>query len=138
MHQYFLVLNEEIPNPAYRERAFSIEIEIIDRDGGRVALTNNETFRLKIFTNDKPPVVLENNTNGDKIIRGNVRVEGTSKICFKKIFINEVTSKYRNGDVFLVVVPDNFSVIRPLVIPNFVIKAKKTASGNISKRLHLE
>mmetsp|Transcript_8643 Transcript_8643/g.8620 ORF Transcript_8643/g.8620 Transcript_8643/m.8620 type:complete len:86 (+) Transcript_8643:493-750(+) len=68
---------------------------------------------------------METTTNGDKIMRGTVDIESDGILNYKKIVIKEVTSHYRHGSFFLVVAPKEAPYIKPLIIENLVVKARK-------------
>lgn len=123
--EFTLQLASELPEPAYKERAFSLLVNILNKNGEKVTLPSTAALTIMIFTTETPPKVLKINTSGDKIMRGTIDSEGTSSILFRKIVIKEVSSHFRNGCFFLVVAPKNNSSIQPLIIPNFVIKARK-------------
>jgi hypothetical protein len=124
-HQYSLRLVSQLPSPAYKERGFSLMLEIIDRNQCKANLHLPVKFKLAIFTAENPPKILKVNTAGDKIIRGTVEVDSNGVVLFKKVVVKEVTSHFRNGSFFLVVLPKNSQEIRPFIIENFVVKARK-------------
>ena len=129
-----LSLISDVPCPAYKERAFSLMFEIVDRNETKVALPIPVNFKLMIFTTENPPKVLKVNTSGDKIIRGTVEVETNGVVLFKKVVIKEVTSHFRNGSFFVVVMPKNSQEIRPFIIENFIVKARKIITPDIKKK----
>ena len=133
-HSYTLRLVSQLPSPAYKERAFSLMFEIVDRNETKVALPIPVNFKLMIFTTENPPKVLKVNTSGDKIIRGTVEVETNGVVLFKKVVIKEVTSHFRNGSFFVVVMPKNSQEIRPFIIENFIVKARKIITPEIKKK----
>jgi hypothetical protein len=71
-------------------------------------------------------------------MRGTIETESSNLVHFHKIVIKEVTSHFRNGWFYLVVVPKQDSRVKPLIINNFVIKARKIADGTPRKRVKLE
>ena len=137
-HLYSLRLVSDLPQPAYKERAFSLMVEVVDRSGLRVTMPIPVNFKIVLFTTESPPKLLKLNTSGDKIMRGTIEVESNGVVLFKKIVIKEVTSHFRNGCFFLAVMPKNSSDIRPLVIENFVIKARKILPGEVVKKQKTE
>lgn len=124
-HSHSLQIANEIPSPAYKERAFSVMLNIIDSNGSKVRLSQNVVFKVMLFTADSPPKLLAINTSGDKIMRGTLEAEGNSAVMFRKIIIKEVTSHFRNGSFFFVVVAKDANFIKPFIYPEFVIKARK-------------
>ncbi|OMJ91505.1 hypothetical protein SteCoe_5874 [Stentor coeruleus] len=137
-HTLFLQLASQMPNPAYKERTFSIILNIIDSNGIKVKLNESLTFKIMLFTTDNPPKLLSINTSGDKIMRGTLEAEGKSIVIFKKIIIKEVTSHFRNGVFYFVVCPKEASFIRPFVHPDFVIKARKLHPDSPKKKVKID
>lgn len=127
-HEYSLKLISQLPSPAYKERGFSMLLQITDLEGEKTSILNNVGFSIMLFTTESPPKLMKVNTSGDKIMRGTIEADGTSTVFFRKIVIKEVTSHFRNGCFFLVVAAKNADNIRPLIIPDFVIKARKLNS----------
>ena len=136
--QYHLRLVSEIPQPAYKERAFSLMLEVIDQNGIRANMPIPVNFKIMLYTTESPPKLMKVNTSGDKIMRGTVETESSGMVFFRKIVIKEVTSHFRNGCFFLAVVPKNSNDIKPLVIENFVIKARKILSSDPVKKVKLD
>ena len=133
VHEYSLSLISSLPEPAYKERAFSMLLQIVDKNGEKVTLTSNTSFSILLFTTESPPKLLKINTSGDKVMRGTIDSEGNSSVFFRKIVIKEVTSHFRNGCFFLVVSPKRTD-IEPLIIPNFIIKARKLVPEGSPKK----
>jgi hypothetical protein len=131
---YSLQLICDLPSPAYKERAFSMLLQVTDLNGIKSTLPNPVGFTVMIFTTESPPKLLKVNTSGDKIMRGTIEAEGTNTIFFRKIVIKEVSSHFRNCCFFLVVAPKNPCNVKPLIIPNFVIKARKISDGAPRKK----
>jgi hypothetical protein len=113
-------------------------MEIVDGKGERVNMTAAINFKIMLFTTESPPKLMKVNTSGDKIMRGTVEVESNGVVLFRKIVVKEVTSHFRNGCFFLAVAPKNSSEIKPLVIENFVIKARKMIANEPSKKAKSE
>ena len=137
-HTYSLRLVSDLPQPAYKERAFSMMLEIVDNSNEKVSMPIPLHFKIMLFTTESPPKLLKVNTSGDKIMRGTIEVESSGVVFFRKIVIKEVTSHFRNGCFFLVVMPKNSNDIKPLVIENFVIKARKILTPDPAKKMKTE
>jgi hypothetical protein len=138
-HDFSLQLVSELPSPAFKERAFSLLLQIVDNQGQKVTLPSSTGFTLMLFTTESPPKLMKTNTSGDKIMRGTTDTDGNSTVFFRKIVIKEVTSHFRNGCFFLVVAAKNSSNIKPLIISNFVIKARKlNCDGTPRKKTKLD
>ncbi|OMJ86881.1 hypothetical protein SteCoe_11517 [Stentor coeruleus] len=138
LHDYSLELANELPKPAFKEKAFSMILQIVDNKGQKVVLPNVVGFTIMLFTTESPPKLMKINTSGDKIMRGTSEADGNSTVLFRKIVIKEVTSHFRNGCFFLVVAPKDCNSIKPLIVPNFVIKARKLMSdGSLKKKIKI-
>jgi len=128
--KYRIKLVSEIPEPAYKERAFEISAVITDLEGNQTVISKPTTFKILLFTTESPPNLLRLNTSGDKIMRGTIEHESSSEIHFPKVVIKEVTSHFRNGCVFLVIASTEETDIQPLIVDSFVIKARKMNGEN--------
>jgi hypothetical protein len=121
-----LTLDSELPSPVYKERAFGLTCALRNVCGETVFLEKPVTCKLLLFTAELPPRLLKNNTSGDKVMRGTVETELEQGTCkFQRIIVKEVSSHFRNGGFFLVVAVIGHPEIRPLIIPDFVVKARK-------------
>lgn len=61
---------------------------------------------LAIYTSENPPKFLETNTMGQKMVKGYTEQNLHFGVCrFEKIQIREVTSHFRNGWIFIVIIP---------------------------------
>lgn len=137
-HTYSLRLVSDLPQPAYKERAFSLMLEIVNQNNEKVTMPVPINFKIMLFTTESPPKLMKVNTSGDKIMRGTIDVDSSGVIFFRKIVIKEVTSHFRNGCFFLVVMPKNSSEIKPLILENFVIKARKILPSEPVKKMKTE
>jgi hypothetical protein len=135
-HNYNLQLISDLPSPAFKEKAFSMLLQIVDNNGQKVTLPTSAGFTIMLFTTESPPKLMKINTSGDKIMRGTTDADGNSTVLFRKIVIKEVTSHFRNGCFFLVVAAKNLSDIKPLIVPNFVIKARKLNCDGVPRKKH--
>jgi hypothetical protein len=133
-----LSLVSEIPSPAFKEKAFSLLLQILDENGNPAILTSSTLFNVLLFTTESPPKALKTSMTGDKVIRGTTEVEGNGSVLFKKIVIKEVSSHFRGGCFYLVITSKNSS-IKPLIVPNFVVKARKlNADGTPRKKVKVD
>lgn len=131
---HFLCLTEDISLPLYKERCFSVSINIACSSGAKAILPRPVLFKAFLYTTESPPKLVTTNTSGDKAMRGTLEVESDSHILFKKIIIKEVTSHFRNGVLYFVIMPQNADFIKPLIIEDFVIKARKLISKKACKK----
>jgi hypothetical protein len=95
-----LKLNEPLPRPIYKERAFPINTMLVDANGNRACLPEPTKFKVMLFSTEDPPKLIKINTAGDRIMRGTIDVQfnsGIENIVLTKVVIKEVTSHFRNG-----------------------------------------
>lgn len=79
-----------------------------------------------LFSAESPPMELTKNKAGDNVMRGTTCVESMGHFTLKKIVIKEVSSHFRNGVLFLVILCRNQLNVKPLICENFRVKARKT------------
>ena len=126
-HRYSLKSVSDIVNPAYKERAFSLLLQLNNADGNDVELEKSIFCRIMLFSTENPPKMIKLNTFGDNILKGKTEVQGNSNFFFRNIAIKEVSSHFRNGCFFLVVMPSNSADIAPFIVENFIVKARKVS-----------
>lgn len=131
--QFTLQLLSDLPSPAYKEKPFSMLLQIVDHEEKRVCLEANTLFNIKLFTSENPPKAMKTSMSGDKVVRGTSEVEANSSVFFKNIVIKEVSSHFRGGWFYLVVFCKN-SNVKPLIVPNFVVKARKLKPDETLKK----
>ncbi|OMJ77182.1 hypothetical protein SteCoe_23292 [Stentor coeruleus] len=132
-----LELASQFPSTAYKGRSFSFGLYINDENKKRIMLNESVKFKICLYTSESPPQLISINTNGEKIARGTLDVEGNSIVLFKKVIVTEVTSHFRNGSVFFVVLPQNASFIKPFVVEDFIVKARKPSEREMKKKRKL-
>lgn len=136
--QYYLALKGVLQNPVCKGKYFSFEIALVSK---QVPFPETEKLNvsLYVYSAESVPRLLTRNVNGHKIARGATRAvlrfdRAQQLHCGTfKIQLNEVTSHFKNGWVFLVVIPDELNdflrrsgrVVGPLVIDHLVSKAKE-------------
>ncbi|OMJ65740.1 hypothetical protein SteCoe_37693 [Stentor coeruleus] len=131
---FSLELASEFPSISYKGRGFSFQLYLHDGNNKRIMLNESVKFKICLYTAENPPQLISINTNGEKIVKGNLEVEGNSIVNFKKVIVTDVTSRFRNGSVFFVVLPQNASFIKPFVVEDFVVKARKPSEGTLKKK----
>lgn len=118
-----------------------MNIELCDLEGRVVKNSNKIPLSLALYSSENPPKFIEKNTAGQKILKGYIEQSLHQGLCrFEKIQIKEVTSHFRNGWVFIVIIPCmtplgsavtsadsyvDYTKIEPLVLDRVVVKAKK-------------
>lgn len=141
---YQLILRQDLQLPLTRERNFKLDLLLTDNEGNQIKNSNRIPVKIAIYTSESQPQLTEFNTQGNKLLKGVVSTEIVDgRAVFDKVQIREVTSRFRNGWVYLVVYPvvkesnlnglfpssDNIYVeskqIKPLVIEKLVVKAKR-------------
>ena len=134
-HKYSLELLSEVVNPAYKERAFSMHLQLIDAEGNKVLLGEGIFCKIMLFTTENPPKAIKLNTAGDRALKGDTEVHGNTSFFFRKIAVSDVSSHFRNGCFFLVAMPSDTTDIAPFIMKNFVVKSRKANfEGNPSKK----
>jgi len=133
-YNFSLELKGEVPCPAYKEKAFSITAEIVDNSGASAILESPQIFKILLFTKENPPQLLSLSNSGDRILRGNVEVEAKHTVHFNKVVVKQVTSHYKKGSLYLAITCKTCQKVKPLVIENFVVKARKTCEGLLKKQ----
>lgn len=143
---------DDFPKLLYRERNFKVSVHLVDGSTGE-RVTKHEKIQLgcALYTCESPPKYLHINTAGNKILKGVTETELINgKATFNRLQINDVTSHFRNGWLFLVIFPKKSrptnpqatetttspkteseasgpseECIKPMVIEKLVVKAKK-------------
>jgi hypothetical protein len=136
-HEFYISVTSEIPRPAYKDRSFSLSLCLMNTFGKQITLEKQTKFIIQIYTLDYPVTLLERNTVGDKMLRGTYEAYSDSVIMFKRVFVNEVSSHFRNGYFLFVVIAEDKRV-KPLIIDEFVVKARKISETGNKRRKLLE
>lgn len=132
---YSLLMSEDLPYPIYKERCFSVSLKIVDSSNNPVTLDKPMVFKILLYATENPPKLLTANTFGDRIMRGTLEIESSSEMVFKKLVIKEVTSRFRNGVIYFVVMPQDTQFIKPLIIEDVLVKARKNAPEMPKKKV---
>ena len=134
IHRYRLKPVNEIVNPAYKERIFSLMFRLIDAERNEVKLDKSIFCKLLLYTAENPPKVIKLNNSGDNILKGNTEMHGNSYFKFERIGINEVSSHFISGSFVLVVMPSDITEIAPFILEDFVVKARKMNLEAIARK----
>jgi hypothetical protein len=154
---YGIKPRKDFPSLLYRERNLRIDVDLISlATGEKVNNINKITMGIAIYSSEVPPKLIALNTSGNKVFKGLTENDmAHGEVSFSRFQINEVTSHFRNGWVFLVMypkfqpnakvsaggfmenqnaTPGSFVVdpalIKPLIIEKVTVKAKKRSTGN--------
>lgn len=124
---YYLSPESTVPVPAFKERAFSLEVSLKDLSGNLVFLNEHSRFKLALLTQDEPPIQLKTNISGKKILRGTCEAEmqDDGYIKFVNVVINEVSSHYSKDSFLLVVFNLTSEEVKPLILPDVIVRARK-------------
>ncbi|KAM3138391.1 hypothetical protein pb186bvf_009477 [Paramecium bursaria] len=118
-----LVLEHDLPE-LFRDRLFEIKVCIVDKNG-QICESENSFISLRLFTSEKFPQTVEKNNRGKSIFSGEITQSSFSgKAHFRKISITDVSSHFPQQKFILALVPSN-NLIKPLILDNILVKAKK-------------
>lgn len=131
---YEIRRTSELPCPAYKERNFHLECELVDPQGLRTTLGYPVEYKIALFNKENPPKLLLNNTSGDSIMRGTLQMGGDGTVCFRKLVIKEVSSHFVGSQFILVVYAPQCTKIRPYVFEELTVKARKLTAEELSKK----
>ncbi|CAK59552.1 unnamed protein product (macronuclear) [Paramecium tetraurelia] len=118
----YLNLEEEIKE-IYRDRMFNLSVSLRDMNGDLIQDEDCPIF-LRIYTSEKFPKEVDSNIRGKPIFKGQTKILFRGKGEFQRISITEVSSHFPSGK-FLLVIFSEKSYIKPYIIDNLIVKAKK-------------
>jgi len=145
-YPYELVLENEVPNPIFRERNIKLKVGLVNAIDKKPALDHSKVvLQITLHTWQIPSNIITRNKIGNRVIQGEVECElRNGEAVFDKLQINEVTSKFINGYVAILISPkrpNNYGTsldvlekekesmtcddIKPLMIEKVVVKSKK-------------
>lgn len=142
---YALRLSVELPNPVLREKNIRIAVQLVKTsDGSIVENHGGMLLQISLHTWEIPSKSIIRNKAGNKVLQGEDECElKNGQGSFDKLQIDEVTSKFINGYIGILVVakrPCNFGTsleslhqkrlikiqdIQPLLVEKVVVKSKK-------------
>lgn len=125
--EYRIKESEDLPDLIYKERGFSLNCMLVDRDGKATRLPGAAIFVMNLYTADPVPKKLQQNISGKRILRGTTEAELTSTGCimFPNIVINEVSSHYANDCFSIVISHVGPYDIQPLAFRRVTVRARK-------------
>ncbi|CAD8192723.1 unnamed protein product [Paramecium pentaurelia] len=118
----YLNLEEEIKE-IYRERMFNLSVSMRDMNGDLIEDEDCPIF-LRIYTSEKFPKEVYSNIRGKPIFKGQTQILLRGKGEFQRISITEVSSHFPSGK-FLLVIFSEKQYVKPYIIDNLIVKAKK-------------
>jgi len=145
---YALVLESELPSPIFRERNLKFKVRLVRACDKTPITEHGKIFvQMTLHTWELPSNMITRNKIGNNVIHGETEREvKNGEVVFDKIQINEVTSKFINGYVAVVISPkrpNNYKItlnkameeethdfvsyddIKPLMLEKVVVKSKK-------------
>ncbi|OMJ75625.1 hypothetical protein SteCoe_25216 [Stentor coeruleus] len=131
---YKIVLEENLSQPLYKKKPFTLSLKIVDNNGKKQSLEHAVRFKIILCTGENPHKMLTHNASGDRVMLGTLEEEGISSIFFRKVIINDVSSRTESGTFSLIIMPIDAEYIKPLEISNLQVKAKKPSSDRAKKR----
>jgi hypothetical protein len=133
-YDYKLSLIDPLPAPICKGKYISLAVEVapIMFESN---LTGTLSVSISLYTSDCPPIHISHAVLGRSILKGNssTMVVYDSKlkkfIARFRIQIREVSSRFKNGWIFIVLAgtkdeTHSYSLIRPMVMKRIIIKAK--------------
>lgn len=132
-YSMMLKVLQDVPKPVCKNKAFSIELKIVDLEGNEKHLPEPVLFKVMLFTNEEHPNLLTYNSSGERILRGTLEVESQFHILFRKILLKEVSSHTPSGYFCLVILPKNSENIKPLVIRDVKVKSQVRINNGTKK-----
>lgn len=146
---YALKLSVSLPSPILREKNIRIAVQLVrTSDGSLVENHGDMLLQISIHTWELPSSTILRNKTGNKVLQGEDECElKNGQGSFDKLQIDEVTSKFINGCIGVLIVakrPVNFGTsleslqqkslfkiqdIQPLLIEKVIVKSKKKNSA---------
>lgn len=129
---YHLELANTLITPLCKGKYFDLKVRLV---GSEVQSTENIPIEVFAYSSDCPPQNITHNMTGGPMIRGERQMvlqhDPALRFCEAefKIQLNEVTSHFRNGWIFLIVKAGECPLatkIKPLILENVIIKAKES------------
>lgn len=136
-----LHLVKGMPNPLCKGKYFHFKVKLTPLEDNVFPTEERVQLMVAVYSADTPPKPILHNMTGGSMLKGypeSMLSYDSKEACHMaqfKVQLNEVTSHFRHGWIFLIVQPkythsDSFDTlgerIKPLVVGNLVIKAKET------------
>lgn len=133
-YEFLLKLENDCSRTWFKKKPFQLVTRVVDSLGNEKQLGKIMRFRVLLFTNESPPRLLTETLNEERILIGTLVSEGNSRIVFRRVVINEVSSRYPGRCFILVVYPEGENNIKPLVLNSFVVKSTNGAQRSQEAR----
>jgi len=144
---YELVLDGDLPAPIFRERNIKFRVKLVRSADKMPVADHGKIFvQITLHTWEVPSNLITRNKIGNKVVHGETERElKNGEVIFDKIQINEVTSKFINGYVAVIISPKrpnnygtaltsspdydqemvSYDDIKPLMLEKVIVKSKK-------------
>jgi len=143
--QYELTLDSKIPNPISKGKNIVIKVKLTDVSTKEIVHNKNKiVLNFSLHTWEIPSKQILKNKIGNRAVTGQTEIEMVNgEATFTSLQINEVTSKFINKHVAILIVPSkavnqgislasldpkediSFELIKPLLIDKVVVKSQK-------------
>lgn len=136
-----LQLVKGMASPLCKGKYFHFKVRLVSVEDAAFPTEERVQLMAAVYSADSPPKPILHNMTGGAMLKGypesllSYDSKAGCHMAQFKVQLNEVTSHFRHGWIFLVVQPkyahsDSFDTLRerikPLVVDNLVIKAKET------------
>jgi hypothetical protein len=128
-----LLVDANLPT-VFKHKPVTLRFAITDMEGVPVLLPTATTFNLELWLSANPTMRLEKSHKGQPLLSGCTQVSSYGEMEFRKFYISEVSSHYTNNNFILVIRPLDLTV-RPFILRDFVVKARKPTQKEVMKRL---
>mmetsp|Transcript_3626 Transcript_3626/g.7799 ORF Transcript_3626/g.7799 Transcript_3626/m.7799 type:complete len:266 (+) Transcript_3626:489-1286(+) len=131
---YSVRQTDDVVPTVFKQKPVSLRFRVVDSEGKPVQLAEPTVFTLELWLASMPTARLEKSHKGASLLSGCTEVSSYGEVEFRKFYVSEVSSHYSNNNFFLVVRPMD-AAIRPYVMKNFTVRARKPTQKEILKRL---
>lgn len=120
---YTLKLSSTIGQVLYKNKPFSLKLKLssmVDIPVGKIVL------RIRVFTYELPPKEIKHSMKGEAVLVNSrtKELENPKTIKFKRVSFTEVSSRYPEKKVIMLVSVDDRNDIKPLIIDGIQVKSR--------------
>jgi hypothetical protein len=133
-YAYTLRLVDTSLPTVFKHKPVTLRFVVSDLEGVPVELPTATMFNLELWLSANPTMQLEKSHKGHTLLSGCTQVSSNGEMEFRKFYISEVSSHYTNNNFILVIRPLDLT-IRPFILRDFVVKARKPTQKEVMKRL---
>lgn len=139
-YDFALKLATDMKNPLCKGKYFNLNVCLKSLKKMSFPTKEKLNIQINMYSSENPPKIITRNMLGQKIMKGHTKTQleydskSKTHVASFKIQINEVTSHFIKGCVYLVVtaldkdskiLEMNGFKLRPLIVSNLVVKAKE-------------